>query len=245
MRLLPRKEREASHGALRSLASQQALARDDNASSAPDPLSMNRDVTAFVLAGGRSTRMGADKAFLHWGDNTLLDRALKLARGVAAEVRIVGDSRKFGGLGCSVVEDVYRERGPLGGIHAALTSSVSDLNLMLAVDMPLMTLEFLGYLISQARDAGAIVTVPNAGGGLQPLCAVYRQEFASVAEESLKAGKNKIDVLFAKVRARVIEEEELVRAGFSAEMFRNVNTPEDLKQAKATGWAGLGPRHQL
>lgn len=189
---------------------------------------MNNDVTAFVLAGGKSTRMGADKAFLQWRDETFLDRALKLAKATAAEVRIVGDARKFAGFACAVVEDVYRDRGPLGGIHAALNSSGSELNLMLAVDMPLMRPEFLGYLVRQARDAGAIVTVPKAAGGLQPLCAVYRREFAAIADESLRAGKNKIDPLFAKVRARVIEEDELVRAGFSAGMFRNVNTPEDL-----------------
>jgi len=196
---------------------------------APDPLTQMNDVTAFVLAGGKSRRMGADKAFLRWGDESLLDRELKLARAVAEEVRIVGDGKKFGGFGCVVVEDIYRDRGPLGGIHAALTGSGSELNLMLAVDLPLMTPEFLTYLISQARKAGAIVTVPNAGGGLQPLCAVYRREFAGIAEASLRAGKNKIDPLFAKVKTRVIEEEELVGAGFSPEMFRNVNTPEDLK----------------
>jgi molybdopterin-guanine dinucleotide biosynthesis protein A len=190
------------------------------------------DVTAFVLAGGKSTRMGADKAFLRWGDEGLLDRALNLARTVAEEVRIVGDVKKFGGSAFVVVEDVYRDRGPLGGIHAALSSAASELNLMLAVDLPLMKTEFLAYLIAQARKSGATVTVPNAAGGLQPLCAVYRREFAVTAEESLRAGKNKIDPLFAKVKTRVIEEEELVRAGFSAEMFRNVNTPEDLEQAR-------------
>jgi len=201
-----------------------------NSSNAPDPPHMRSDVTAFVLAGGKSTRMGADKAFVRLGNETFLDRALKLARAVADEVRIVGDTKKFAGFNCAVVEDVYRDCGPLGGIHAALNSSRSELNLVLAVDLPLMRPEFLDYLIRQARDVGAIVSVPNAAGGLQPLCAVYRREFAAIADESLRAGKNKIDPLFAKVRAQVIEEGELVRAGFSAEMFRNVNTPGDLAE---------------
>ena len=190
---------------------------------------MNKDVTVFVLAGGKSTRMGADKAFVRCGDEILLDRALKLARAVAVEVRIVGDTQKFGRFGCQVVEDVYRDRGPLGGIHAALNTSKSELNLVLAVDLPLMTAELLSYLISQARQAGAVITVPNIAGGVQPLCAIYRKEFASIAEESLKAGKNKIDPLFARVETRVIEEEEIMRAGFSAQIFKNMNTPEDLK----------------
>src|ERR1039458_8060619 len=89
-------------------------------------------VTAFVLAGGKSSRMGSDKAFLQLGDETLLSHALKVAGTVAGEVRIVGDAKKFAAFG-QVVEDVYRERGPLGGIHGALSNSATELNLMLGV----------------------------------------------------------------------------------------------------------------
>ncbi|MGC1434443.1 MAG: molybdenum cofactor guanylyltransferase, partial [Terriglobales bacterium] len=131
-----------------------------------------------------------------------------------------------------VVEDVYRERGPLGGIHAALSGSTTELNLMLAVDLPFVTPAFLRYLLSRARESGAMVTVPRAGGGLQPLCAVYRRGFAEVAEQSLREGNNKIDSLFAGVETCVIEEDEFVGAGFSVEMFRNLNTPEELEKAK-------------
>jgi molybdopterin-guanine dinucleotide biosynthesis protein A len=66
---------------------------------------------------------------------------------------------------------------------------------------------------------------------LQPLCAVYRPSFAPVAEASLKAGRNKIDPLFSTVSARIVQEPELTHAGFCADMFRNVNTPEDLQHA--------------
>jgi molybdenum cofactor guanylyltransferase len=189
-------------------------------------------VTAFVLAGGKSSRMGSDKAFLHLGDETLLSHALKVAGAVAGEVRIVGDAKKFASFG-RVVEDVYHDRGPLGGIHGALSSSMTDLNLMLAVDLPFVGPKFLEYLLLRARESGTMVTLPRAGGGLQPLCAAYRREFAVVAEESLRDGKNKIDSLFARVRTCVIEEDELVRAGFSVEMFRNLNTPEEWEKAKS------------
>src|SRR6266850_1928699 len=77
------------------------------------------DVTAFVLAGGKSARMGSDKAFLGWGKQTLLAHSLALARTLSPEALIVGPSAKFASYG-AVVEDVLRDRGPLGGIHAAL-----------------------------------------------------------------------------------------------------------------------------
>ena len=189
-------------------------------------------ITAFILAGGKSSRMGSDKAFLQLRGETLLAKALKLARVVTGEVRIVGNAEKFSSFG-SVVEDVYRDRGPLGGIHAALSTSSTDLNLMLAVDLPFVDADFLLYLISRARESTAMVTLPRATGRLQPLCAIYQRAFCEAAEESLRNGRNKIDSLFAKVGTCVIDDDELVHAGFSSEMFRNLNTPDDLEKAQS------------
>jgi molybdenum cofactor guanylyltransferase len=188
------------------------------------------DVTVFVLAGGKSTRMGRDKAFVEFGGRTLLARAIDLGGSITANVRIVGSREKFGAHS-PVVEDIFYDRGPLGGIHAALLASQTELNLMLAVDMPFITIEFLHYLISSGRNApDAIAVVPRSGGLLQPLCAIYRREFATAAEKSLRAGKYKIDHLFHLVPIRIIEEAELEKAGgFLPVLFRNLNTPEELE----------------
>ena len=194
---------------------------------------LNPDVTAFILAGGKSTRMGTDKAFVKLNGRTLLDRQLDLARSVCANVRIVGDRSKFGAF-APVVEDVFPACGPLGGIHAALRSSQTDLNLMIAVDVPFLSAEFLQFLIARGRDSGATVTVARISEGWQPLCAVYRKEFADMAEKALQAGRYRIDALFEPATTRVIEEGELREQGFGAELFRNLNTPEDLSGEAAT-----------
>jgi molybdopterin-guanine dinucleotide biosynthesis protein A len=195
-------------------------------------------VSAFVLAGGKSSRMGSDKAFLRLGEETLLERALKMAGAVAGGVRIVGDARRFAGFG-QVVEDIYRDRGPLGGIHAALSSSTAQLNLMLAVDLPFVEWRFLQFLLLRAQESDGLVTVPRTDSGLQPLCAVYRRGFAEIAEQSLREGKNKIDSLFTRVKTRVIEADELADAGFPVGMFRNLNTPEEFSTAKSLH-SGIG-----
>ena len=188
-----------------------------------------RDLTAFILAGGKSMRMGTDKAFVDYAGRTLLARALELARSVASDVRIVGSKEKFAAF-APVVEDVIRDCGPLGGIHAALRASSTELNVVLAVDVPFVSPAFLQYLIAQARGAPeASVVVPRVDGGWQPLCAIYRREFARVAELALRVGRNKITQLFDEVRTRVIEQEELEDAGFSSVIFRNLNTPEELE----------------
>jgi molybdopterin-guanine dinucleotide biosynthesis protein A len=192
------------------------------------------DVAAFVLAGGKSTRMRSDKAFVMLDGRTLLARALELARTVSDNVHIVGSAEKFAGF-APVVEDVFRECGPLGGIHAALRASPAELNLMLAVDVPFVPPALLRYLLTRARGSDAIATVPRAGGGWQPLCAVYRPEFGDVAERALRDGRYRINVLFEVANVQAVDEEELARAGFAASSFRNLNTPDELEAAREAG----------
>jgi molybdopterin-guanine dinucleotide biosynthesis protein A len=193
---------------------------------------------AFVLAGGRSSRMGAgidgakiDKAFLEFRGQTLLNRALETVRALCEKVAIVGDPAKFASHAALkdevVVGDIFPGCGPLGGIHAALLQSSADLNLMLAVDMPFVAQAFLDFLFTTAERNTASVTVPKIGKGWQPLCAIYRRDFAQSAEEALRAGKYKIDALFCDISVNAIEAPELIAAGFSENNFFNVNTPED------------------
>jgi molybdenum cofactor guanylyltransferase len=192
----------------------------------------------FLIAGGKSSRMGADKAFLDFGGQTLLDRALAVMNAVCDRVAIVGDPAKFAKCGpaqsgsakCeSVVADIFSGCGPLAGIHAALVHSPAELNLMLAVDMPFVSRELLEFLFAVAaeEDNHAIITLPRSRQGFQPLCAVYRRDFSTTVEQALGAGKYKIDAAFSGVSIRVIEEAELAAAGFSEQSFFNVNTPQD------------------
>jgi len=192
---------------------------------------MESEVSAFVLAGGKSTRMGTDKAFVLLDGRTLLARMLDVARSLTAEVAIVGDPSKFAAF-APVIEDVFPGCGPLGGIHAALRASKTELNVILAVDIPFISTALADYVLSRARSSDATVTLPRAAGGLQPLCAVYRRGFANLAEAALLTGKNKIDALFDETSTLVISDQEIKRAGFSSIDFRNLNTPQDLTSAR-------------
>lgn len=185
----------------------------------------------FVLAGGKSSRMGSNKAFLEFGGQTLLERALAVVGAVCERVTIIGDPVEYtkyeGSKKWRMIADIFPGCGPLGGIHAALASSSAELNLMVAVDMPFVSAELLAFLFAVAEKNGAIVTVPRVGKGLQPLCAVYRRDFAAVAERALRAGKHKIDAAFVGLSTNVIEESALAAAGFPERNFFNVNTPQD------------------
>lgn len=184
--------------------------------------------------------MGEDKLFLRFGKTTLLDHVLVTAKEVCETVTLVGNKEKLRPYGW-VVEDVFPGQGPLAGIHAGLMSpAAAEWNLFLAVDTPAIDAKFLDFLITSAKESAKMVTVPRVDGRLHPLCAVYRPEFAPLAERALKARENKIAALFAPEKTRIIEEAEIRAAGFEFAMFDNVNTPEDWlkmqRQLGASSW---------
>lgn len=193
--------------------------------------------SAFILAGGRSSRMGTDKALLRFGDKNLLQVAIGKAKAVSSSPVIVGDRQRYCGYG-AVVEDVFPGSGPLGGIQAALCTTQTDLNLILSVDTPLITAEFLLWLVQTAAAGSELAFVPECGGRTQPLCAVYRRAAFPVIERNLKAGEFKVDRIFGQFPTRLIPESELGSAGFGPEMFANINTPEEyaaaIRQASRT-----------
>lgn len=186
------------------------------------------NIAAFILAGGKSSRMGTDKAFLPFRGRTLLSRALETAHTLTDGIYIVGDPAKFEGLG-NVIADTFPDSGPLGGIHAALAAHKAEWNLVLAVDLPLITPAFLKFLVGESRRSDAVVTVPQSNGLFHPLCAVYRAGFAGIAEQALRTGHYKIDPLFRSVETGIIDDSDLQKAGFSARLFANVNTAEEYR----------------
>jgi molybdenum cofactor guanylyltransferase len=188
-------------------------------------------LTGFVLAGGKSTRMGRDKAVLSLNGRTLLETALAAVHPVVNEVFILGPPEPYRAY-APVITDIFPGCGPLGGIHAALAQTKTEFNLMIAVDTPFLSAALLRYLAERALAARAVVTAPEINGYPQPLCAVYSRDFLPIAERALGAGAYKIAPLFPKDRTLVIRETELAQVAFTAEMFENLNTPEDLERAR-------------
>lgn len=188
------------------------------------------DVTGFVLAGGKSSRMGANKALLALSGSTLLERATAILKQVCARVVIVGARELYESFG-ECVDDVYRGCGPLGGIHAALLNAQTQYSLVTAVDTPFLSVEFLRYLVDRALRSSAIVTAPHVGGKVQPLCAVFSRDFLPLVEAALKSRKYKVEAAFPPEKTLIIPEADLERFEMAIEMFENLNTPEDFERA--------------
>lgn len=176
--------------------------------------------------------MGTDKAALLFNGRTLLEHAIGTVAEVTGEPALILGSRQLYGSYGEVIEDHYPGCGPLAGIHAALSRSSTRFNLIIAVDTPFLSPQFLRHMTIRAIESNAVVTVPEIAGYTQPLCAVYSRDFLSIAENALKSGSFKIVPLFPKDSTCIITQAELARFSFSPEMFENLNTPGDMKRAR-------------
>ena len=190
--------------------------------------------TGFVVAGGRSRRMGRDKALLPWGESTLLDHAVQRLKSVCADVRILsGREGRYLDRGLVVLPDLWADTGPLGGVHAGLSilAKSDDLALFLAVDLPFVPVELLAAL----RDgiAGYDAVVPVAAGGPQPLCAAYRATCCAAIERRLGEGERRMTSFWPDVRMREMPDAEVQPFGDPARLFLNVNDPDDLARARS------------
>ncbi|MBI3932669.1 MAG: molybdenum cofactor guanylyltransferase [Acidobacteria bacterium] len=189
--------------------------------------------TGFVVAGGRSLRMGRDKALLPWGDVTLLDHAVARLRVVCGDVRILsGPETRYADRGLPVLVDVVSEAGALGGLMTGLQALAHDdaLGLFLAVDLPLVPVELLRGLVARAEGFDAVV--PVTAGGADPLCAAYRRTCLAPVRRRIAAGELKMTAFWPDVRVREVPEDELRALGDPGRMLSNVNGPEDYEDVR-------------
>jgi molybdenum cofactor guanylyltransferase len=189
-------------------------------------------ITGFVLAGGKSRRMGRDKAKIPWKDGTLLSHAVATMSEAADKVFIVG-SINAPTSPVPVLPDALPERGPLAAIHTALSATITDWNLMLAVDLPLVSPALLRLIADECGNGQEPVVIPRIQGKLQTLCAAYHCSLLPVCEAALRDGESSIIKFLSGMSLLVIEEAELADRGFPPEMFLNVNTPEDIIRARS------------
>jgi len=182
-------------------------------------MSTRPGLTGFILAGGKSARMGRDKALLDWHGRTLLDHMTHLISAVADKVHVVGRDP---------LPDRRPGLGPLSGIATALETSATDANLVVAVDLPFLTERFLRYLTSEAERPGNPLTACTIGSQF-PLCLVIHRRLLPEIERRLAARDLSIHALIENVPSRLVSEHDLLNAGFNASLFRNINTEQDYR----------------
>lgn len=179
-----------------------------------------KDVSAIILAGGLSSRMGTDKAELAWNGVTLIEHQVKkmLSLGID-DVILSGYKKPISGTRC--VSDVNPGKGPLGGIHTGLLAARHPHCLVLSVDVPLVPEDTLASLIDAHIAGESVITVLSHKGRTEPLIGIYERGLSALAEEILQSDNTSVRVLFEKIGAEAFE-----YAGDEV-LLLNCNTPTE------------------
>ncbi len=183
-------------------------------------------VTGIILAGGKSTRLGRDKAMLPINGHPFIWHIADHLRHFADEVIVVTNRPgKYALPHTKEVQDIFPEKGPLAGIHAGLTAASYEYSFVMACDMPNFHPKTAAFLVSQS--SGYDVTVPQVGSYLEPLFAVYHKNALPLITEELFQGLYKVTGFYQKAKVNYIKEERFLQECAFQECFFNVNTPED------------------
>jgi molybdopterin-guanine dinucleotide biosynthesis protein A len=190
---------------------------------------MERSVA--VQAGGRSSRMGRDKALVRLAGRSLIEHVLDHVEGLAQEVLVTSnrpETLQF--LRLPIFQDVAPAPGALEGLKTALFAAHGRRVLVVGCDMPFLSRPLLEHLFESSEQAE--VTVPRWNDRLQPLCAVYSPDCLAAIEVCLAAGDKRMISFHDQIKVAVIDPE--VVAGFDPDgmSFFNVNTPQDLEKAE-------------
>ncbi len=198
---------------------------------------MNQDgrhkVTGVILVGGKSRRMGQDKAFLQIAGKPLFEQVLAIFRENFDRLVLVGDrAERFAGYGLSVLPDIY-PGSALGGLYTGLRHAETEYIFVSSCDLPFPNRELLLYLCS-LRD-GFDAVIPNPAHGFEPLFALYAKRCLGPMKTLLESGNMCVYDFYPQVRVRYVRDEELSHFDKDGRSFANVNTPEEFEKIKTGG----------
>ena len=187
-------------------------------------------VSTAILAGGRSRRMGREKALLKLGSSTLIERVIAAAAPLTADWMLIAPrKRTFSHLELPILPDLRPGLGPLGGLHTALKRAACPLLLLLACDLPFLTTDFLRFMLAQLGHHQALV--PRSPTGLQPLCALYTRACLPAVEAAIQGDQLHVPSFYDEVDLRLLEPSEWQAFDVHDLLFTNLNTPAEYQRA--------------
>ena len=187
------------------------------------------DITGVILAGGRSSRFGANKALALLHGKPLIQHVAETLAGVFSDCLLVTNTPEdYRFLNLPMTGDRYRDMGPLAGIHAALCHVATQWIFVVGCDMPAVTPGLIGFLCS-FRGTSYDAVIPWPDSGPEPLCGLYHHNTLSMIDRFIADGKSRVKELLENLDVRKISEAELLRVANGLAAFSNVNRPEDLE----------------
>jgi molybdopterin-guanine dinucleotide biosynthesis protein A len=189
---------------------------------------LQENATAIIMAGGSSSRMGADKSILPLEGKPMIERICERLYGTFRQILIsAGDTDKFAFLGHQVVADRMQLQGPLMGIASALEASANEINFVIACDIPYINLSFVRKMLAEAVGVDMVIPV-GSDGKYEPLFAVYCKSALIAINEVLASGRRKISDVFSRCRVKYIELDD-------ADWLMNINTMAEYEKYRKKG----------
>lgn len=180
------------------------------------------EISAYILAGGKSSRMGSDKGMLLLNEFVFIEHIVKALEKASIEnITIVSQNAAYDFLTCNRIEDIYPDKGPVGGIFTALSHSGTKQNIILSVDVPLISADIIEWLVAN-KDDEKVITQMRVGDKTSPLIAIYDKDVVSVFEEHLKRDQLKLRMVIDEIPHQTIEVPEKWSS-----LLQNINTKED------------------
>lgn len=188
-----------------------------------------KTIDCAILAGGKSSRMVNDKAFLKIGGKVMIEHVVETASRLLPKPKIITNApEKYEFLNLPCYTDIIKNAGPLGGIYTALKKTTACRSLILACDLPFITAALI-KLLTEDKSAYDVLTV-DAGRGIEPLCAVYDINCIRKIEIQIDSGNFKISDFYESVNVKIILLKDMPSA-FDSSILFNINTPAEYEAA--------------
>ena len=175
-----------------------------------------------ILAGGKSSRMGTDKALLEYEGKSFVEKLCDELNSFEEKIVARGNRSDIEGVYWSIIPDIYTERGPIGGLHAVLSTCNSEAMFCVSCDTPFLELHLARKLCEHIRDGVDAVIAVTADGRKHPLCGVYCKTMLPVIEEQILAGNHRLMASLDKVRVEYVS-----LSPQDSLQLKNINTPEE------------------
>lgn len=191
-------------------------------------LQASQHITAIILAGGKSSRMGTEKGLVSFNGKRLVEHVIDALKKITNNIIIITPNKEYEQFGFPCYADIYKEKGALGGIYTGLINSSTQKNIIVGCDMPFLSQNVLNGLVDNCDDVDVLLTMHKDKE--EPLCSVYDKSCASHFKNLIEAGQLKITNALTGLKAKTIcfDKEEW----FIGTEFTNINTPGQLNDLK-------------
>jgi molybdopterin-guanine dinucleotide biosynthesis protein A len=182
-----------------------------------------KNITVYILAGGKSSRMGTDKGLLLLNGKPMIQHVIDTVLPLTSSISIVSNNEEYKTFGFPVVSDLIKDKGPVVGIYTALSDSTTETNLILSCDTPFVSLKLIRKLIENSSSVD--VCIPSFKGRIHPLIGVYKKNNTTVFKNCLESDILKLMIVNQKLNTLIVNMEEL----HDESEFTNLNTKTDLE----------------